>query len=339
MINVQENVSLKNYNTFGIDVNAKLFCEVNSIEDLLELSEREEFAGRKLILGGGSNVLLTHDFNGLVVLVALKGIDIKSSSGSKVLVSAMAGENWHEFVLWTLEQGLGGIENLSLIPGNIGTAPMQNIGAYGVELKDVFHSLEAFNIESKQVETFSNSQCEFGYRESIFKRSKKGKYIITKVNLELSPEDNYETNTSYGAITAELESLGKSPNIHSVSEAVINIRNRKLPNPKEIGNAGSFFKNPVVDRYKMEELWGRFPKIVSYELSKMEYKVAAGWLIEYDGWKGYTEGPAGIHKNQALVLVNHGGASGSQIESLSKAIRASIFRTFGIKLETEVNII
>lgn len=336
---VEKNISLKPFNTFGIDVKANNFCQVFSEEALKALTEQEEFKQPILWLGGGSNMLLTDDFKGLVVKISLNGTEIDSQSEKEAIVAVGAGENWHEFVLWSLKQNLGGLENLSLIPGNVGTAPIQNIGAYGVELKDVFHNLEALDLKTGKVETFTKSQCEFGYRDSIFKRKEKGRYVIQKVRFKLTPESEYQTNTSYGAIEDEIKNLKKETSIHSISEAVINIRRRKLPDPKEIGNSGSFFKNPIVDRYKMEELWARFPKIVTYELSKYEYKLAAGWLIENDGWKGYREGDAGIHQNQALVLVNYGKAKGSDIQSLSKAIQASVFRNFGVKLEAEVNII
>ena len=339
MIEIQHNISLKPYNTFGLDVNAKDFCEVTSIEELLELRTLAEFDQAKLWLGGGSNILLTRNFNGLVIKISIKGRELISRTDSSAKVAAYAGENWHNFVQWTLENKLGGIENLSLIPGNVGTAPMQNIGAYGVEIKDVFHSLEALNLESGKLETFTNKQCRFGYRESIFKNKLKGKYVIVKVLFDLTPEEKHILNTSYGAIEEELKTHNLTPSIHTVSQAVINIRKSKLPDPNDIGNAGSFFKNPVVDLYKLEDLRKSFSDLKFYKLSDMEFKIPAGWLIEYNGWKGYKEEDVGVHNKQALVLVNHGKAKGYQIESLSKAIRASIFNTFGIKLETEVNII
>lgn len=336
---IEENISLKCYNTFGIEAKAAHFCEINSVEELRELQKLNLFKGPKLIIGGGSNILLTKDFNGLVIYSNLKGIKKESSSAKGEIVSAMAGENWHEFVIWSLTQNLGGIENLSYIPGNCGTAPMQNIGAYGVEIKHVFHSLEAINLLTGEIKSFTKEQCQFGYRESIFKKEEKGNFLILKLYLHLNKEENHSLSTSYGAITEELKNLGKQASIHSVSEAVINIRKRKLPNPSEIGNSGSFFKNPVISESKLNQLKNEFPEIVNYPLGNGQVKLAAGWLIEKAGWKGYRNGDAGVHKNQALVLVNYGKALGSDIEKLSLEIRASIFRTFGIELETEVNII
>lgn len=336
---IQNNISLKKFNTFGIDVLAAHFCEITSIEDLHQVRNTKYFQGPKLILGGGSNILLTQNFNGLIVHANLKGIQLESTGPEGTIVSAMAGENWHQFVLWTLENNLGGIENLSYIPGNCGTAPMQNIGAYGVEIKDVFHSLDALDLATGEIVNFSKEDCQFGYRESIFKRSGKGRYLILKIYLNLKAENEHILSTSYGAIKDELLALGKEANIHSVSEAVINIRKRKLPNPQEIGNSGSFFKNPVVSAQKLAVLKKEFPEIVNFPLENGMHKLAAGWLIEKAGWKGYRKGDAGVHKNQALVLVNYGNALGSDIQKLSKEIRASIFRTFDLELETEVNII
>ncbi len=336
---IQKNISLKPYNTFGLDVTAKNFCSITSIEDLKSLATLPDFKAPKLWLGGGSNMLLTKDFNGLVVQIALKGISIEKQSEDQTIVSVGAGENWHSFVLWTIEQKLGGIENLSLIPGNVGTAPIQNIGAYGVELKDVFLDLQAYNLDTNEVETLTKEECKFGYRDSIFKGEAKGKYVILNVRFILTSEKHYVLNTSYGAIENELLEMQWKPSLETVSKAVIQIRQRKLPDPKEIGNSGSFFKNPVVDKEKMESLKSRFPKLVSYALSENEYKLAAGWLIEQDGWKGYRDGDAGVHQNQALVLVNYGTAKGVDIQNLSKAIQASVFRTFEVNLEAEVNII
>ncbi len=336
---ILENVSLKSFNTFGIDVKAAFFCEIQSIEDLEELKNTDFYTKEKLILGGGSNILLTKDFDGLVIHANLKGIKKEETTATGQIVSAMAGENWHDFVLWTLKENLGGIENLSFIPGNCGTASMQNIGAYGVEIKDTFYKLEAYNLETGAIKIFSKKDCQFGYRESIFKKEEKGNFLITKLYLELKSEGNHELKTSYGAISEEIGNLGKETNIHSVSEAVINIRKRKLPNPKEIGNSGSFFKNPVISGSKLDLVKKEFPEIVNYPLNGNQFKIAAGWLIEKAGWKGYRKGNAGVHKNQALVLVNYGDALGADIEKLSKEIRESIFRTFDIELETEVNII
>lgn len=336
---IKENVSLKNFNTFGIDVYAAFFCEIHSIEDLKELRNTDLFKKERLILGGGSNILLTQDFPGLVIHANLKGLQKEEKTSNGEIVSAMAGENWHDFVLWTLKENLGGIENLSFIPGNCGTASMQNIGAYGVEIKDSFHKLEAFNLETGEMQTFSKKDCQFGYRESIFKKEEKGKFLISKLYLELKSEGNHELKTSYGAISEEIANLDKETSIHSVSEAVINIRKRKLPNPLEIGNSGSFFKNPVIPKPQLDQIKQKFPEIINYPLEGNQFKIAAGWLIEKAGWKGFRRGDTGVHKNQALVLVNYGEAQGADIEKLSKEIRESIFRTFGIELETEVNII
>ncbi len=340
MITIRENVSLKPFNTFGIDVKGRYFTEAHSTEDLHDILDHKLFGSVPVLwMGGGSNILLVADFEGWVVRLNLLGKKQESEENGKMIVSANAGENWHQFVQWTLQQKLGGLENLSLIPGNVGTAPMQNIGAYGVEIKDTFLKLEALNIENGELETFDRKQCAFGYRESVFKRSLKGKYIITKVYFALTPEDFHKVNTQYGAIEDELQRMGKTSSIHSVSEAVIAIRSSKLPNPREIGNSGSFFKNPVVTSEQAEELKKAYPDIVAYPVSDTEVKLAAGWLIEKAGWKGYRKGDAGVHQKQALVLVNYGNASGREIVALSKEIQASVFHTFGVPLEAEVNII
>ncbi|HAD96942.1 MAG TPA: UDP-N-acetylenolpyruvoylglucosamine reductase [Cryomorphaceae bacterium] len=340
MTEIRENVSLKPYNTFGIDVKARYFSEAGSLEELRGILDHNLFKTVPVLwMGGGSNMLLVSDFEGWVIRVNLRGKHVEEKTDAKVVVSACAGENWHQFVLWTLEQNLGGLENLSLIPGNVGTAPMQNIGAYGAEIKDTFLKLEGLNIQNGELETFDREQCAFGYRESVFKRSLKGKYIITKVYFSLTPEAEHSVNTQYGAIEAQLSEMGTKATIHSVSEAVIAIRSSKLPNPKEIGNSGSFFKNPVVSAAQVEELKKTYPDLVAYPVSEKEVKLAAGWLIEKAGWKGYRKGDAGVHKNQALVLVNYGNASGKEIVALSREIQQSVFRTFGVPLEAEVNII
>lgn len=334
---IQQNISLKAFNTFGIDVKAKHFSAVTTIEELIELYRSHDDI-EKFILGGGSNMLLTQDIEALVIHLNLKGKRIISKDKATVLVESMAGENWHDFVLWTIEQDFGGLENLSLIPGNVGTSPIQNIGAYGVELKDTFHSCKALNIETLELETFSNSDCKFDYRNSIFKQNVKGQYIIVSVVFKLT-STNHKLNTSYGAITSELKSMDiKSPNIEDVSKAVIAIRQRKLPDPKEIGNSGSFFKNPVVPIEKYQVLKEIFPNLPHYPVSEREVKVPAGWLIEHAGFKGKTFDNYGVHKNQALVLVNYGGASGNDIYELSVLIQKTIKRIFDISLEAEVNI-
>ncbi|SFD16371.1 UDP-N-acetylmuramate dehydrogenase [Algibacter pectinivorans] len=335
---IQNNISLKPYNTFGIDAKAKHFVSVSNLEDLKEVLSLNNHLN-KLFLGGGSNMLLTQDFDGLVIHINLKGIAIISENENTVTVQAHAGENWHEFVLWCINNNFGGIENLSLIPGNVGTAPIQNIGAYGVELKDVFQSCEALELRTQTLKTFSKSECNFGYRNSVFKQEAKGQYVITNVNFKLSKKKHH-LSINYGAITAQLEAMevGK-PTIHDVSKAVISIRESKLPNPKEIGNSGSFFKNPVISTAHFNTLLENFKDIPSYPISEEEIKVPAGWLIEKAGFKGKSFGNYGVHKKQALVLVNYGDAKGTDILNLSKLIQKTVLRIFGISIEAEVNII
>ena len=339
-MHIQKNVSLKPLNTFGLEAKARVFVEVKSIEDLQEVLQSEVASNNPLfILGGGSNVLLSKDFDGLVIKNSIMGKEVVHETDDFVLVKIGAGENWHNFVLYALENGWGGIENLSLIPGTVGAAPMQNIGAYGVEIKEVFEHLQAVNISNGEVEKFNKEACRFGYRESIFKNKVKGQYIITHVTLKLTKEDHL-LNTSYGAISETLEEMKvKKPTIQDVSEAVIKIRQSKLPDPSKIGNAGSFFKNPSVDRIQYEELKTEYPEIPGYDLPDNNVKVPAGWLIEQCGWKGVTRGAIGVHKNQALVLVNYGGGSGDDLKGLAEEIRASVIEKFGIELSAEVNII
>jgi UDP-N-acetylmuramate dehydrogenase len=332
------NISLKPYNTFGIDAIAKHFVSVQSIEELKLVLDFDEYP-EKFILGGGSNMLLTKDIDALVIHLDLKGIEIVSKTNAGVKIKVNAGENWHRFVLWCLQHDFGGIENLSLIPGNVGTAPIQNIGAYGVELKDVFESCEALHIESQSIKTFTKSDCGFGYRNSIFKQKLKGEYIIVNVTFNLTTK-NHVLKTDYGAIISELDRLNiKNPTIQDISKAIITIRESKLPNPKDIGNSGSFFKNPIVSKNHFEELKTNFPKIPSYIISDNEVKIPAGWLIEHVGFKGKRFGDYGVHKNQALVLVNYENAKGEDIFKLSKLIQLTIKRIFNITLEAEVNII
>lgn len=335
---IHKNISLKPYNTFGIDVKASSFISISDVEELKEVLDSKEYPD-KFILGGGSNMLLTKDVDALVIHVNLKGIEILKDNSEHVWVKANAGEVWHEFVLFCLKNNLGGIENLSLIPGNVGTAPIQNIGAYGVELKDVMESCEALNIKTKEIRSFSNAECQFGYRNSIFKTQEKGNFIITNVTFKLTKR-NHVLHTEYGAITQELDRLEiQNPTIQDVSRAVINIRESKLPNPKEIGNSGSFFKNPVISSKAFEKLKENFPDIPGYVLSDSEVKVPAGWLIETAGFKGKTFKNYGVHTKQALVLVNYGGASGQEIYQLSKLIQTTVRRIFDISIEAEVNII
>ena len=337
-MNIQHNVSLKPYNTFGIDVVAKHFVTISTLKELQEVLALQDYP-KKFILGGGSNILLTKDVDALVILIRLKGISIISKTEDTVLVKANAGENWHEFVLWTLSHDFGGLENLSLIPGNVGTSPIQNIGAYGVELKDTFESCEALNLETKTITTFNKKECDFGYRNSIFKQHAKGQYIITSVTFKLSTK-NHILHTNYGAIISELETMQvTTPTIQEVSKAVIAIRESKLPNPKEIGNSGSFFKNPVVDKTIYLQVLEQFPDVPSYPVSDTQVKIPAGWLIEKAGFKGKRIENYGVHKNQALVLVNYGGASGYDILRLSEIIQKTISRIFTISIESEVNIL
>lgn len=335
---ILNNISLKLYNTFGIDVKAKQFISVTSVDDLKSIYSSLNNLP-KFILGGGSNMLLTKDIEALVIHINLKGKEIILQNDEDVLVKANAGENWHEFVLWTLEKGFGGLENLSLIPGNVGTSPIQNIGAYGVELKDTFHSCDALNLETLEIETFTNSSCQFDYRNSIFKQEAKGKYIILSVVFKLTTK-NHVLHTNYGAIMSELEQMQiTNPTIQDISNAVISIRKSKLPDPIEIGNSGSFFKNPILSTESFLKLKDNFPDVPHYMVSKDEVKVPAGWLIETAGFKGKTLGNYGVHKKQALVLVNYGGASGNDILELSQLIQHTILRLFDIVIEAEVNII
>lgn len=333
-MNIQKNISLKNYNTFGIDVIANRFIEINSISELKKIvaSEKNIF-----LLGGGSNMLLTKPIDKLVIHLNLKGILVKDMEKEFVFVTAEAGENWHEFVLWCITQNYGGLENLSLIPGNVGTSPIQNIGAYGVEIKDTFHQLEALEIATGEIKTFTKEACNFGYRNSVFKNELKGKYIITNVTFKLT-KTNHKTNTSYGAIKTYLQNIPK-PTIKDISNAVIAIRQSKLPDPKEIGNSGSFFKNPVVDKELFLKLEKNHPNIPHYIVSKNEIKIPAGWLIEQAGFKGKRFGDAGVHEKQALVLVNYGNASGEEIFNLAKKIQQTVKNLFHINLDMEVNII
>lgn len=336
---ILENVSLKPYNTFGIEVYASYFVTVSDVSDLNRIFQDTRWKSvPKLILGGGSNVLLTRNFEGLVIKNELKGLSVESEDENYALVKASSGEIWHEFVLFTLTKNLGGIENLSLIPGSVGAAPMQNIGAYGVEIKDVFYELEAYEIAGGNIRKFNLEECSFGYRESVFKRALKDQYFILNMTLRLSK--NVAVNTSYGAINEELQKKGISqPGIRDVSDAVIAIRRSKLPNPAEIGNSGSFFKNPVVPVSTLQHLKEQFADIPSYPVDENHAKLAAGWLIERAGWKGKTLGNYGVHKLQALVLVNYGGATGKEIYDLSEEIVNSVHQKFGVTLEREVNIL
>ncbi len=333
---IQTNKNLKEYNTFGISVKAEMFAVFSSIEELKQiLSFRND--KKLLVLGGGSNLLLTKNFDGLVIKNEIKRFEVIEETASEVIVESGAGENWHEFVLNCIDKGFGGIENLSLIPGSVGASPMQNIGAYGVEIKDVFESLSAFHIASGEIHYFDKTKCEFGYRESIFKNKVKGEYIILTVTFRLTK--NPTINSSYGAINEQLKVMGiQVPTIKELSAAVIAIRQSKLPDPKIIGNAGSFFKNPTVEITLLKQIQKNYPDIPNYPALNGR-KLAAGWLIEKAGWKGRTFDNYGVHKLQALVLVNYGNCTGQEIFDLSSQIIQDVFEKFGVLLEREVNIL
>ena len=331
MIKVEQDVSLKPFNTFGLSAKAAHFIAFTSVNELLEALKMIESDQQLMVLGGGSNILLTKDFEGVVLKNELKGIELIDEDRNHVWIKAMAGENWHQFVLHCIENNWAGIENLSLIPGTVGAAPMQNIGAYGVEIKDVFHSLEAVEIASGKYQEFTAEDCEFDYRESVFKTSLKGQYIITSVVFKLDKKPTF--NTSYGAIQATLDEMGVTElSIKAISDAVIKI-------PVEIGNSGSFFKNPTIDNIDYEGLRAEFPNIPGYKLPEQKVKIPAAWLIEQAGWKGKTFGEIGVHKNHPLVLVNYGNGKGEDIKKLAFEIKASVASKFGIEIIPEVNII
>jgi UDP-N-acetylmuramate dehydrogenase len=336
---ITTNISLKPYNTFGIDASSKYFTSIQSLEHIRELFESSVYkSNERLILGGGSNLLITKNINALVIKNDLKGIEVVKETTDSVFVKCAAGEAWHDFVVFCISKNYGGLENLSLIPGCTGASPMQNIGAYGVEIKDTFYELQAIHMETGEMKTFSNRDCEFGYRESVFKRKLKDQFIITSVTFQLSKQPVF--HIEYGAIKQELDAMKISDlSIQSISQAVINIRSSKLPNPKEIGNAGSFFKNPEVSASEFERLKNEFSNLVAYPLDNGNYKLAAGWLIEQSGLKGYRKGDAGVHKLQALVLVNYGAATGNEIYDLSTHVLQTVKTKFGVDLEREVNII
>lgn len=340
---IQQHFSLKKYNTFSIDAYARYFASFDSLEILESLLDTlKEETESKMILGGGSNVLFTKDFDGLILKNEIKGIQIVHEDEHHAYIKAGAGENWHSLVINSIAKDLGGLENLSLIPGNVGASPMQNIGAYGVEIKDVFHCLEAYSFEDKRVITFSNNDCEFGYRESIFKKKFKDRFVILNATFRLHKDRRY--NISYGAIREELEKMQVDTlSFKAVSDAVIRIRSSKLPDPAQIGNAGSFFKNPVVGEQQFQAMQlensGVELKIPHFKTESGKYKIPAGWLIEQCGWKGYRKDDAGCYEKQALVLVNYGTATGRDILMLSDQIKRSVMERFAIALDTEVNII
>lgn len=336
---IKENYSLSRLNTFHLDVNTRFYTEVTCDGDIQALIEDKHLnRENKFILGGGSNILFTKDYNGLVIKNNYTGISLVDEDDHFYFVKSGAGVSWHELVMYCIDHNYAGIENLSLIPGSVGAGPIQNIGAYGVELKDVFHALTAIDLTHGKIRTFNTTACQFGYRNSIFKNDFKNKFIITSVTLRL-----YKTpvfNTSYGAIEQELHRMKVSvPTIRAISEAVCHIRRSKLPNPDELGNCGSFFKNPEIDHIKFEELKASFPNITGFPVPGGKVKIAAGWLIEQCGWKGKRVGHTGAHKDQALVIVNYGGATGKEILEFSKLVQASVNLKFGIDIESEVNIL
>ncbi|WP_339664736.1 UDP-N-acetylmuramate dehydrogenase [Maribacter arcticus] len=335
---IHENFSLKNYNTFSIDAKARYFVEANSVKKLQEILGNNDYP-RKILIGGGSNMLLTNDIDALFIHVNLKGKWIVNESDDTVSVKVMAGENWHEMVLWTLENNYGGLENMSLIPGNTGTAPIQNIGAYGVELKDSFVSCEAIRIEDLQLITLTKEECKFGYRDSYFKNEGKDKFVITSVTFSLT-KNNHKINSGYGAIEEQLERDAiKNPTIKDISNAIIAIRQSKLPDPKVLGNSGSFFKNPMVSTEVFNEFISKHPEAPFYKISDLIYKIPAGWLIEKCGFKGKRFGDAGVHQHQALVLVNYDKATGKEILALASKIIEQVQNEFNITISPEVNII
>jgi UDP-N-acetylmuramate dehydrogenase len=338
-MNIQQDISLKAYNTFGIAAKAKYFTEVRSAAELQAVLTDPAYSSLpKLILGGGSNLLFTQDYDGLVIRIDIQGIEKINEDAQHVYIQAGAGVVWHQLVLYCIEHEFAGIENLSLIPGTVGAAPMQNIGAYGVEIKEIFDSLEAVHIETGKSRVFTNEECHFGYRESIFKKELRGQYVITSVVFRLGKFPAF--NISYGAIQDTLKQMNvDNLTLRAVSDAVIHIRRSKLPDPAEIGNAGSFFKNPEIPTPQYEALKEQYPQIPGYVTSPETIKVPAGWLIEQCGWKGKRVGDTGVHKNQALVLVNYGNAKGKEIKALSEEVQKSVFEKFNIHLHPEVNFI
>lgn len=342
LMQVHQNYSLKKLNTFGIDAYAKYFAEFDHVEELRMLLDDESFNQSKMILGGGSNLLLIRNFDGLVLKNNIPGIQIIKEDTDAVFLKVGAGVNWHQFVLHCVNHNYGGVENLSLIPGNVGASPMQNIGAYGVEIKDVFYELEALDMKERAVRKFSASDCEFGYRESVFKKKYKNRFVIINVTYQLRKEPVF--NISYGAIEEELKRndvVGLS--VKAISDAVVRIRSSKLPDPKLIGNAGSFYKNPVISSHEFHKLneLAQLERahLPAYKIDASHFKIPAGWLIEQCGWKGYRKGDAGCYDKQALVLVNYGNADGKEIYELSEEIKISVQEKFGIELEREVNIV
>ena len=335
VLNFQKDISLRAYNTFGIDVKSKKFISIQSTEALKAVLNQNQEA-QLLVLGGGSNLLLTQDFDGLTLKIENRGIEILHEDEYGARIKVAAGENWHDFVLWCLEKDFGGVENLALIPGSVGAAPIQNIGAYGVELSQVFERCEAMSRETGEIKIFNKTECEFGYRNSIFKNALKGQYIISSVQFNLTKAP-HQINISYGGLSEKIES--KSPSIQKIAQAVVEIRSAKLPDPLQIGNSGSFFKNPVVDSKQFSALQQQYPNLPHYPDQEGKIKIPAAWLIDHLGFKGYRKNDAGVHQNQALVLVNYGNASGAEIKKLAQQIKDKVLENFSIDLEFEVNIL
>ncbi|MBF7731340.1 UDP-N-acetylmuramate dehydrogenase [Pseudomonas sp. N040] len=335
---VQQDVSLKPFNTFAVEVRARWFAEAHSEAEVrAALVEAERLGVNLLVIGGGSNLLLTRDVDALVLRMASRGLRVLGEQGGRVLVEAEAGEPWHPFVQWTLQQGLQGLENLSLIPGTVGAAPMQNVGAYGVEVKDCFAGLTALDRRSGELRDFSLEECQFAYRDSRFKREA-GRWLILRVRFALQQAGTLQLD--YGPLRQRLTEMGvASPTASDVSRAICSIRREKLPDPAQLGNAGSFFKNPLVPAALAEQIRAQHADLVAYPAGTGQVKLAAGWLIDKAGWKGFREGDAGVHRLQALVLVNYGSATGPQLLALARRIQADIFRRFGVELEMEPNLL
>jgi UDP-N-acetylmuramate dehydrogenase len=341
MIEINHHFSLKEHNTFGIAAFAKAYTATSSLQQLKE-ALGYYYNQDVFLLGGGSNMLLLNDIEKPVIHVLLKGMTITETKGDLVLVQVMAGEDWHEFVLYCMDNNLAGIENLSLIPGNVGTAPIQNIGAYGVELKDTFYSCEVIDLKTLEEKTLSLADCQFGYRDSIFKNEALGKYVITSVTFKLqnlNKNNDYQFKTSYGAIKEELDRLQGNFTIQKISQAVIHIRKSKLPDPKKIGNSGSFFKNPVIGTTQYEDLVKMHPNMPFYKVDEGHVKIPAGWLIDQSGFKGKRFGDAGVHDKQALVLVNYGNATGKEILEVAQHVQEAVYNRYGVRIDTEVNLI
>lgn len=334
----KENISIKDYNSFKIDIKSDFFAEFKNTEELKNILNSSVYKkNQSIILGGGSNILFTSDYKGLILKNNISGIKIIKENKKHIIVEVGSGENWNKFVNWSVDKNLSGIENLALIPGSVGASPVQNIGAYGMEVKDSIISVHTLELKTNEKLDFKNKECNFQYRESIFKNKLKNKIIITKVIFRLNKKPI--NNISYGSVKSELEKLKLSPSPKNIAQAIINIRKQKLPNPLEIGNCGSFFKNPIINKNKFLQLKKKFPDIKYFITTNNKIKVSAGWLIENIGLKGYRIGDAGIHKKQALVIVNYGNASGKEILNLSKKIQKEVSDNYGIKIDTEVNII